>query len=100
MAGRWRECRFQLAGRPLGIAFSGGRAGTAGTTETTGKWQAMLPHPAIGLCEARKPIPCAKRQVGAISVVPVVSAVPVAGTEAQSGLAPTWPPARRPRKAA
>ena len=54
-AGSWRsarkECHWKLAGRPKGMPFSSGRTGTTGTTETAGKWQAMLPRLAIGLCE-------------------------------------------------
>jgi len=45
------ECRWKLAGRPRGISFSSGRAGTTGTAETTGKWQARLARQATGLTE-------------------------------------------------
>ena len=72
-----RECRWKLADRPQGISFSSGRTETAGTTETTGKWQAMLSRLAIGRCEACKPISGAKRLPGTIPVVPAVSVVPV-----------------------
>ena len=71
-----RECRWKLADRPQGISFSSGRTETTGTTESTGKWQAMLPRLAIGRCEACKPIPGAKRLPGTIPVVPAVSVVP------------------------
>ena len=43
-----KDCRFQLAARPQGIPFSSGRTETTGTTETTEKWQAMLPRLATG----------------------------------------------------
>ena len=57
--------------------MSSGRTETTGTTETTGKWQAMLSRLAIGRCEACKPISGAKRLPGTIPVVPAVSVVPV-----------------------
>ena len=60
-ASSWRaarkECHWKLAGRPKGVPFSSGRAGTAGTTETAGKWQAMLPRQAIGLGEGNAAAP-------------------------------------------
>ncbi len=69
-----RGCRWEWTGRPQGISLEGGRAETSGTSETSGRWQGarlratpftcakqMLPRHAIHLCEARKPIPCAKR---------------------------------------
>ena len=114
------------AGGPsAGISFSGGLAETAETTETAGKWQAMLAHQAIGLTEATgttgvspvawadngqpmdshrnaqdarcpsEPISCAKCQAGAIPVVLGVLFVLAAGARARSGQVPAPLPARR-----
>ena len=43
-----KVCHWKSAGRPQGIPFFSGLVETTGTTETAGKWQAMLPRLAIG----------------------------------------------------
>ena len=52
-----RNATIQWLDRPQGIPFSSGRAETTGTTETAGKWQAMLPRLAIGSTEGNVAAP-------------------------------------------
>ena len=79
--GSWRDAH-------KGFHFLVGGPRPPGPPRPPGRWQGWLARKAIGLCEVCKPIPCAKRQAGAILGVLVVLAVPVAGVSARSGPVP------------
>ena len=104
----WRAAHkdfiFWWAGRDRRDHREGGlRAGQLACAKPLGQRASRpLRGPPMGRqCNAQdarcpsEPIPCAKRQAGAIPVVSVVPAVPVAGARARSGQVPAWPTARR-----
>ena len=63
----WQGCRFQWTDRPQGISLEGGRAGTSGTSETSGMWQwrACAPRysPVQSKCRCDVPFTGAKQML-------------------------------------
>ena len=92
---KFAGCRLGCAGRPQGFHFLVGWPGPTGHPRPPGVWQGWLARKTIGLCEASKPIPCAKRQAGAILGVLVVLVVLAAGSRARSGQVPAPSPGHR-----